>query len=88
MAKFRTRDYSRDINPFTGEPWRTPGEFISDAIANARQEEMERLQRKQAKEKLARMSSKDLDKFSRILDKIKDLDLEDDEEEDDEEDDD
>lgn len=87
MAKFRTRDYSREINPFTGEPWRTPSEFIGDAIANAREEELERLQRKQAKEKLARMSSKDLDKFSRILDKIKDLDWEDDDEEDEEDDD-
>ena len=40
--KYRTRDYSRPENPFTGEPWRTPEEFFKDARANRELRQMSR----------------------------------------------
>ena len=55
--KYRTRDYSRDTNPFTGEPWRTPAEFFGDALDNTRARKLRKTEQKLAKREYADMSS-------------------------------
>jgi hypothetical protein len=72
MAKFRTRNYDREINPFTDEPWRTPGEFIGDALANAEANRLNRLEKRQAKRKLKYMSSKDIDRLAKLAELLED----------------
>lgn len=79
MAKFRTRNYDREINPFTDEPWRTPGEFFGDAIANVEAKKLDKLQKRQAKRKIAHLTSKDIDRLSKLAEL-----LEEDEDDDDE----
>ena len=73
MAKFRTRDYTRSVNPFTDEPWRTPGEFFSDAMANAEAKRLDRLERRQAKRKYTRLTKEDQQKLDYLLEKMEEM---------------
>ena len=65
MAKYRTRDWSRSINPFTGEPWRTPKEFFSDASANSNERKLIKCQQKRNEKILGTLTEEEAESIQR-----------------------
>lgn len=72
MAKHRTRNYSRKINPFTGEPWRTPSEFFKDAAINADERELEEIRQRKAYRLLAEKSPEEIRRLAEMAEELDD----------------